>query len=49
LDVAVTGSVMLQVSWFKVTVVIRFWIIAGTCVAAGLAIFYGDWLGSLNR
>ncbi|NYD42609.1 phospho-N-acetylmuramoyl-pentapeptide-transferase [Nocardioides panaciterrulae] len=76
LYVAVTGSVMLQVSWFKltrrttgvgkrifliaplhhhfemagweqVTVVIRFWIIAGVCVAAGLGIFYGDWLGSL--
>ena len=67
LYVAVTGSVMLQVSWFKltrrttgvgrrifrmtplqhhfellgweqVTVVIRFWIIAGICVAAGLGI-----------
>jgi phospho-N-acetylmuramoyl-pentapeptide-transferase len=76
LYVAVTGSVMLQVSWFKitrrrtgigrrifrmtplqhhfellgwaqVTVVIRFWIIAGVCVAAGLGIFYGDWVGSL--
>ena len=76
LYVAVTGSVMLQVSWFKltrrttgvgrrifrmaplqhhfellgweqVTVVIRFWIIAGICVAAGLGIFYSDWLGSL--
>ena len=77
LYVAVTGSVMLQVSWFKltrrttgvgkrifrmtplqhhfellgweqVTVVIRFWIIAGICVAAGLGIFYSDWLGSLG-
>ncbi len=75
LYVAVTGSVMLQVSWFKltrrttgvgrrifrmtplhhhfellgweqVTVVIRFWIIAGTCVAAALGVFYSDWLGS---
>jgi phospho-N-acetylmuramoyl-pentapeptide-transferase len=75
LYVAVTGSVMLQVSWFKltrrttgvgrrifrmtplqhhfellgweqVTVVIRFWIIAGMCAATGLGIFYGDWLGS---
>jgi phospho-N-acetylmuramoyl-pentapeptide-transferase len=75
LYVAVTGSVMLQVSWFKltrrttgvgkrmfrmtplhhhfellgweqVTVVIRFWIIAGMCVATGLGIFYSDWLGS---
>jgi phospho-N-acetylmuramoyl-pentapeptide-transferase len=77
LYVAVTGSVMLQVSWFKltrrttgvgkrvfrmaplqhhfellgweqVTVVIRFWIIAGICVAAGIGIFYSDWLGSLG-
>lgn len=76
LYVAVTGSVMLQVSWFKltrrttgvgkrifrmtplqhhfellgweqVTVVIRFWIIAGVCVAAALGIFYSDWVGSL--
>jgi phospho-N-acetylmuramoyl-pentapeptide-transferase len=75
LYVAVTGSVMLQVSWFKltrrttgvgrrifrmtplhhhfellgweqVTVVIRFWIIAGICVAAALGIFYSDWVGS---
>jgi phospho-N-acetylmuramoyl-pentapeptide-transferase len=73
LYVAVTGSVMLQVSWFKltrrttgvgkrifrmtplhhhfellgweqVTVVIRFWIIAGVCVAAALGIFYSDWV-----
>ena len=75
LYVAVTGSVILQVSWFKltrrttgvgrrifrmtplqhhfellgweqVTVVIRFWIIAGMCAATGLGIFYSDWLGS---
>ncbi len=75
LYVAVTGSVMLQVSWFKltrrttgvgrrifrmtplhhhfellgwsqVTVVIRFWIIAGVCAAAALGIFYGDWVVS---
>ena len=77
LYVAVTGSVMLQVSWFKltrrttgvgrrifrmtplhhhfellgweqVTVVIRFWIIAGVCAAAALGIFYGDWLRGLD-
>ncbi|QNN53701.1 phospho-N-acetylmuramoyl-pentapeptide-transferase [Nocardioides mesophilus] len=75
LYVAVTGSVLLQVSWFKltrrttgvgrrifrmtplhhhfellgweqVTVVVRFWIIAGVCAAAALGIFYSDWLGS---
>ncbi|HSE08403.1 MAG TPA: phospho-N-acetylmuramoyl-pentapeptide-transferase [Nocardioidaceae bacterium] len=77
LYVAVTGSVMLQVSWFKltrrttgvgrrvfrmaplqhhfellgwaqVTVVTRFWIITGVCVAAALGIFYSDWVGSLS-
>jgi phospho-N-acetylmuramoyl-pentapeptide-transferase len=77
LYVAVTGSVIIQVSWFKltrrttgvgrrvfrmaplqhhfellgweqVTVVIRFWIIAGVCVAAGLGIFYSDWVGNLS-
>jgi phospho-N-acetylmuramoyl-pentapeptide-transferase len=77
LYVAVTGSVMIQVSWFKltrratgvgrrvfrmtplqhhfellgweqVTVVIRFWIITGVCVAAGLGAFYSGWVGSLE-
>lgn len=77
LYVAVTGSVMIQVSWFKltrrrtgvgrrvflmtplqhhfellgweqVTVVTRFWIIAGACAVAGLGIFYGDWVGNLH-
>ena len=77
LYVAVTGSVMIQVAWFKltrrttgvgrrvfrmaplqhhfellgweqVTVVIRFWIIAGVCVAAALGIFYSGWVGSLR-
>ncbi|CAN5650129.1 phospho-N-acetylmuramoyl-pentapeptide-transferase [soil metagenome] len=31
--------------WDEVTVVIRFWIISGLCVAAGLGIFYAAWLG----
>ena len=73
LFVAVTLSVMLQVSWFKatrrftgtgkrifrmtplhhhfemlgweqVTVVIRFWIVTGLCVAGGLGIFYAEWV-----
>jgi phospho-N-acetylmuramoyl-pentapeptide-transferase len=77
LYVAVTGSVMIQVSWFKltrratgvgrrvfrmapmqhhfellgwaeVTIVVRFWIIAGTCVVAAVGIFYSDWLGHLG-
>ncbi len=77
LYVAVTGSVMLQVSWFKftrrttgvgrrifrmtplqhhfellgwaeVTIVVRFWIISGICVIAGLGIFYAEWLGRVS-
>ena len=30
--------------WAEVTIVIRFWIIAGLCVAAALAIFYAEWV-----
>jgi phospho-N-acetylmuramoyl-pentapeptide-transferase len=30
--------------WGEVTIVIRFWIIAGLCVAAGLAVFYAEWV-----
>lgn len=30
--------------WQEVTIVIRFWIIAGLFVAAGLAIFYAEWV-----
>lgn len=30
--------------WDEVTVVIRFWIVSGICVAAGLGIFYASWL-----
>ncbi|WP_265444372.1 phospho-N-acetylmuramoyl-pentapeptide-transferase [Flexivirga meconopsidis] len=30
--------------WEQITVTIRFWIIAGLCVAAGLAIFYAEWV-----
>ena len=33
-----------HLGWDEVTVVIRFWIIAGLCVAGGLGIFYADWL-----
>lgn len=32
--------------WKEVTVVVRFWIIAGLFVALALGIFYGDWLVS---
>ena len=30
--------------WGEVTVVIRFWIICGLAVAAGLGIFYAEWV-----
>lgn len=30
--------------WAEVTIVIRFWIICGLCVAAGLGIFYAEWI-----
>lgn len=30
--------------WSEVTIVIRFWIIAGICVAIGLGIFYAEWV-----
>ncbi|MFC5998355.1 phospho-N-acetylmuramoyl-pentapeptide-transferase [Quadrisphaera sp. GCM10027208] len=32
------------VGWAEVTIVIRFWIIAGLFVALGLGIFYAEWL-----
>ena len=77
LFVMITLSVMLQVSWFKVTkritgtgqrvfrmaplqhhfeilgweqvtVTIRFWIISGICVAAGLGVFYAEWVSGIG-
>lgn len=33
-----------EMVWNEITVVIRFWIIAGICVAAGLGIFYAEWV-----
>ncbi len=33
--------------WGEVTIVIRFWIIAGICVAVGLGLFYGEWVANL--
>lgn len=33
--------------WAEVTVVIRFWIICGLFVSAGLGIFYAEWLSGL--
>jgi phospho-N-acetylmuramoyl-pentapeptide-transferase len=33
-----------HLGWDEVTVVIRFWIVAGICVATGLGVFYASWL-----
>jgi phospho-N-acetylmuramoyl-pentapeptide-transferase len=30
--------------WGEVTIVVRFWIIAGLFVAAGIGVFYGEWV-----
>ena len=30
--------------WNEITVVIRFWIIAGLFVAAGVGLFYAEWV-----
>ncbi|HWU31364.1 MAG TPA: phospho-N-acetylmuramoyl-pentapeptide-transferase, partial [Marmoricola sp.] len=32
--------------WAEITVVIRFWLIAGIFVAAGLGLFYAGWIAS---
>jgi phospho-N-acetylmuramoyl-pentapeptide-transferase len=33
-----------MVGWSEVTIVARFWIIAGICITAGLGLFYGEWV-----
>ena len=33
--------------WAEVTIVIRFWIICGLCVAAGLGVFYAEWVAGV--
>ncbi len=33
--------------WAEITIVVRFWIISGLCVAAGLGVFYWEWLARL--
>lgn len=30
--------------WAEITIVVRFWIISGICVAAGLGLFYWEWV-----
>jgi phospho-N-acetylmuramoyl-pentapeptide-transferase len=34
--------------WAEVTVVVRFWIIAGLCVAAGVGLFYLEWIARVG-
>ncbi|CAB5043391.1 MAG: phospho-N-acetylmuramoyl-pentapeptide-transferase [Actinobacteria bacterium] len=33
-----------MLGWAEVTIVIRFWIIAGLCIGTGLALFYYEWV-----
>lgn len=34
--------------WGEVTIVIRFWLIAGLCVALGVGLFYAEWLAAVG-
>ncbi len=38
-----------MVGWSEVTIVIRFWIIAGCFVALGVGLFYGEWVAGLGQ
>ena len=33
-----------MIGWADTTIVIRFWLICGLCIALGLGIFYAQWL-----
>ena len=33
--------------WDEITIVVRFWIISGLCVATGLGIFYAEWVSGV--
>jgi phospho-N-acetylmuramoyl-pentapeptide-transferase len=33
-----------MLGWEEITVVIRFWLITGFFVAAGLGVFYAEWV-----
>jgi len=33
--------------WAEITIVVRFWIISGLCVLAGVGVFYWDWISRL--
>jgi len=37
-----------MLGWEQVTVVIRFWIITGLAVAAGLGVFYAEWVAGIG-
>jgi phospho-N-acetylmuramoyl-pentapeptide-transferase len=37
-----------MLGWEQVTVTIRFWIITGICVAAGLGVFYAEWVSGIG-
>jgi phospho-N-acetylmuramoyl-pentapeptide-transferase len=37
-----------MLGWEEVTVTIRFWIITGICVAAGLGVFYAEWVSGIG-
>jgi phospho-N-acetylmuramoyl-pentapeptide-transferase len=37
-----------MLGWEQVTIVIRFWIITGLCVAVGLGIFYAEWVAGIG-
>ena len=37
-----------MLEWEQVTIVIRFWIITGLCVATGLGIFYAEWVAGVG-
>jgi phospho-N-acetylmuramoyl-pentapeptide-transferase len=37
-----------MLGWEQITVTIRFWIITGICVAAGLGIFYAQWVAGIG-
>ena len=36
-----------MMGWEEITVVIRFWLIAGIFVAAGLGVFYAEWVAGV--
>ena len=33
-----------MLGWPEVQIVVRFWIIQGLCVAAGVGLFYAEWV-----